>query len=64
MFSDLIILSKCPSPGLDPEVYVFLAEVPEGKTWMPTDQVRGLKARGSGPATGRGWLFQLVPTQL
>jgi hypothetical protein len=38
---------------LDPRVHVFFLHPLEPKTWMPTDQVRGLKAHGSSQAKGK-----------
>ena len=42
--------SNSPPAGWDPRVHVFVGKRREQKTWMPTDQVRGLKAHGSSPA--------------
>jgi hypothetical protein len=40
-------------PGLVPGIHVFLAFIRGGfKTWMPTDQVRGLTAHWTSPAKG------------
>jgi hypothetical protein len=53
--AEFLILKRrpfTPSPGLDPGVHVFEIRIPQKKRWMPTDQVRGLKAHGSSPAKG------------
>jgi hypothetical protein len=47
---------KRPVPGLDPGTHVFFCGRHRYlKTWMPTDQVRGLKAHGTSPAKGHLW---------
>ena len=48
---------KIPVPGLVPGIHAFLVRRTASlETWVPTDQVRGLKAHGTSPATGRFWL--------
>jgi hypothetical protein len=52
MITQIDALKIFPSPGPGPGVHVFEFRIPERRTWMPTDQVRGLKAHGTSPAKG------------